>query len=77
MSTINDVVAAALSLPDGERASLAFQLLVSLRNPKAMSEDDAGVFEELERRSAACDRGEVTTSSWEEIAERVRAAVIR
>jgi hypothetical protein len=34
MSTITDVVAAALSLPDDERASLAFQLLISLRNQR-------------------------------------------
>jgi putative addiction module component (TIGR02574 family) len=76
MSTgLPDVFAAALALPEDARASLAFELLGSLRCPTVPSEDDAGFIDELDRRVDAYDRGECTASDWADVDRRMKQAL--
>jgi putative addiction module component (TIGR02574 family) len=70
-----EILTAALSLPDDQRAGLAYKLLQSLKPPGLAGEDDPGLEAELERRVAAYDRGETTASDWQDVSERIRGAL--
>jgi len=73
MSTIaSDLLSAAMSLPESDRASIAYELLHSLKPPGILSEDDPGLLEELERRSAALDRDPSLGIPFEEVDRRIR-----
>lgn len=69
-----DIFVAALTLPDSERADLAFQLLETLRAPAVMSEDGPQFAKELDRRMAnfAADS---TSACIDEVTARVRSAL--
>ena len=54
----------ALALSPAERAELAQRLLASVAPPGALEEGTEALAAELERRSAAYDRGELTASAW-------------
>lgn len=68
---------AALSLPEDERANLAYRLLQSLSPPTGLSEDSAGYDEELERRARAYDEGRTSASDWEAASARLQEALRR
>ncbi len=68
------IFAVALTLPDNERADLAFQLLNSLPVP-GPNERDLQLDGELERRLAEFDSGSSTASSIDEVSERMRSAL--
>lgn len=71
-SSLEDVEAAALQLPRGERARLAEHLLVSLE------EDDeilAAWVEESEQRADAYERGEVETIDVDEAITQARTRI--
>jgi putative addiction module component (TIGR02574 family) len=70
-----NIFAAALTLPDSERANLAFQLLNSLTVPGIASEQDLQLQGELERRLADYDSGITTTSSIDDVSERIRSVL--
>ena len=70
-----NVFDAALGLPDGDRASLAYQLLQSLKPHAVMSEDDPNFVDELERRVAAYERGDSVAADWDDVALRLRHAL--
>ncbi len=66
---------AALTLPDAERASLAYRLLQSLRPPSVVSDGDVGFEAELEKRVADYDAGKREASDWDEVAGRLRKSL--
>jgi len=67
-----EILTAALSLPDGDRAGVAYRLLQSLKPPGVPSEGDPELEAELERRVAAYEAGETSASDWEEVSQRLR-----
>jgi len=72
------LLAAALCLPEHERAEMATKLLESLDGPgenaDEMSVDEAWAIE-IERRCAALDSGEAVTSDWNEFRARIERDV--
>ncbi len=70
-----DILAAALSLPDGERANIAYELLQSLKSPGIMDEDDPGFADELQRRLDAHDADPTQADDWENVSKRIHAAI--
>jgi putative addiction module component (TIGR02574 family) len=71
-----DIFAAALTLPDSERADLAYQLLNSLPPPGILSEDDPRFAEELERRMVDFESGTATASDIDDMTNRIRTALL-
>jgi putative addiction module component (TIGR02574 family) len=69
------ILSAALSLSDDERAGLAFRLLQSLKPAKVLSDEDPAFEGELDRRVDAYEAGETSASDWDEVSERVRDAL--
>jgi len=67
-----EILTAALSLPDGDRAGMAYRLLQSLKPPGVLSDGDPELEGELERRVAAYEAGETSASDWEEVSRRLR-----
>lgn len=70
--TAADLARRGWKLPRNERERLVDALLESLNEP-ASTELDAAWAAEIERRLAACDRGEVTAIPAEEVFARARA----
>jgi putative addiction module component (TIGR02574 family) len=76
MSTdLPNIIDAALNLPDGERAILAFQLLQSLKPVGALSEDDAQFESELHKRLSDYEAGKADAADWDQVSERLRSAL--
>lgn len=74
-SAMPDILAAALALPDGDRAVLAYELLGSLAPDAARNADDPALAVELNRRIAALDAGDVQASDWHDAEQRLRKAL--
>jgi len=74
-SESTQVYSAALSMPEGDRADLAYRLLQSLKAPAVLSEDDQGFDDELERRARAYETGETSASDWDNVSARLRKAL--
>lgn len=73
MSTIAaDLLSTAMSLPDSDRASIAYELLQSLKPSSGVHEGDPGFLDELERRSAAMDRDPSIGIPAEEVDRHIR-----
>jgi putative addiction module component (TIGR02574 family) len=74
MTSPGDLFAAALTLPESERAELAHRLIVSLDEP---SDDPAVVAEEwtaeVGRRLAGIEAGTTTGIPWAEVREQLRS----
>lgn len=68
-----NIVDAALSLSDPERASLAYRLLQSLKPPKLLSDADGHFEAELERRVEDYEAGRTDASDWDDVASRLQA----
>lgn len=73
MSTFEEILSAALSLPPVERAMLADHVLASLDGPN-QKEIDAAWAEEAERRSREIDEGTVDLIDGELGMERLKAS---
>ena len=71
----SQILDAALHLPDDERASLAYQLLQTLKPRGVSSADDAGFEDELERRVNDYEAGKTGASDWDDVARRAEAAL--
>ena len=74
----NDVPAileAALTLPDSDRANIAFQLLSSLQPPGIQNEQDPMLLDEIERRLTNYDTGVTTATSIDDVSKRIRTAI--
>ena len=65
----------ALSLSEGDRAQLAYKLLQSLKPPAALSVEDPGFEDELERRVEAYRTGETSATDWDAVSDRLRQAL--
>ena len=74
MSTIQDILNAAQGLPSGERAQLIYALWDSV-SPEDWAPPSAAWVDEVQRRSAALDDGQMTTSRWSEVRQRTRRKV--
>jgi putative addiction module component (TIGR02574 family) len=61
---------AALTLPDGERAILAAELIDSL-DPAVDADHEAAWGDEIAQRIAALDRGATQTIPWDEVRARI------
>jgi putative addiction module component (TIGR02574 family) len=61
---------AALTLPDSERATIAAELIDSL-DPVIDPNHEAAWSEEIARRIAALDSGEAKTIPWDEVLKRM------
>lgn len=61
---------AALTLSETERAGLAYQLLRSLK-PPAVIDDDPALEAELDRRVDAYESGESGADDWRKASERL------
>lgn len=72
MTTYAEILSAALSLPEQQRTELADVLLASTDVDDAEFEISAEWREEIARRSAAYDRGELKGKPWEQVLEEVR-----
>ncbi len=72
MSTIVDnVLAQALQMPPKERATIAERLLASL-DTVADEEVEKAWQQEVQRRLAEIDNGEVVCLPWEQVLQRLR-----
>lgn len=71
MTTINEILTAAQSLPASERAQLIATLWDSV-SPVDWVPPNSQWITEANRRSDACDAGEMTRSTWAEVRERAR-----
>jgi putative addiction module component (TIGR02574 family) len=74
-NAVPDILAAALSLSDGDRASLAYELLVSLKPPGVMSDNDPRLGEELQHRLDAHAADPSSAMELDEVTRRVRQAL--
>jgi putative addiction module component (TIGR02574 family) len=71
MSTYEEIISAALSLPPGARAMLAEHLLDSL-NGEDQKRIDALWADEIERRIREVDEGKVTPIPGDQVMDRLR-----
>jgi putative addiction module component (TIGR02574 family) len=67
---VENVLREALSLPEIDRAEIAGALLESLE-PSADSDVEAAWRQEVAKRIAVADAGQVPTIPWEEVRERL------
>jgi len=65
----------ALTLPDDQRAELAYRLLQSLKPPGALCGDSPTCETELERRVRAYETGETTADDWANASLRLKQAL--
>jgi putative addiction module component (TIGR02574 family) len=72
MSTYEEIISAAMSLPPGPRAMLAEHLLDSL-NGEEQKRIDALWADEIERRIKEVDEGKVIPIPGDEVMERLRS----
>lgn len=75
MSTVETIAEQALQLSENDRAELAYRLLRSLpREADELTEDEYRKVwgEEIERRLAEVDRGELAEGDWREVIARIR-----
>jgi putative addiction module component (TIGR02574 family) len=72
---VPEILAAALSLPEGDRANIAYELLASLKTTEIWSHDDPEFGEELQRRLDAHERDPSAALDLEDVSQRVRQAL--
>ena len=77
MSTVDEVRVQALGLSSTERATLARDLLLSLESPDFDEDADSAWAAEIEARSAAFARGELTATPWRESVARMKEALVK
>lgn len=69
---VQDLLQKALALPDHDRAELAGSLLASL-DEVADPDVDAAWQQEIARRSAGIQSGQVNTVPWEAVQQKARS----
>ena len=74
MDDAKKFLAAALELPERDRAEIAARLLESLDQDEQEGVEDAWA-REIERRCAALDSGEAVTSDWNEFRARIEREI--
>jgi len=76
MSSLDQILQAALTLPEEDRVQLVDTLIATLEPEDAAPLDDAWIAE-IQRRSREYDSGTVTAIPWEEVKERARQRLRR
>ena len=71
-TSVADLLRLALKLPAGDRLALATELLKSVEGAEEQAWSDSWV-RELDRRTAAVERGEEPLESWETVEANIRA----
>lgn len=74
MRDTEQLLAEVLDLPERDRADVAARILESLEDSHDGDVDEAWA-RELERRSAAVDSGEVVTSDWNVLRQRIEREI--
>jgi len=74
MRDTEQLLAEVLDLPEHDRAEVASRILESLENAPDEGVDEAWA-RELERRGAAVDSGEVVTSDWNVLRQRIEREI--
>ncbi len=76
MSSYPEILSAALNLPPDQRSELAGMLWASMDDSDAIGDDASAISpawrEEIARRSAEYERGEVQGIPWSQVREEVR-----
>ena len=70
------ILAEVLDLPEQDRAEVAARILESLEDIHDHGVDEAWA-RELERRGAAVDSGEVVTSDWNVLRQRIEREILK
>ena len=70
------ILAEVLDLPEDDRADIAARILESLEDIHDHGADEAWS-RELERRSAAVDSGQVATSDWNVLRQRIERDILK
>jgi putative addiction module component (TIGR02574 family) len=73
MAQVGDVLGEALKLPAEERAALAAHLIASLEASEPAEEVERAWADEIQRRVAALDAGNVELIPWEQARARISA----
>jgi putative addiction module component (TIGR02574 family) len=76
MTTVDEILAAAMALPVGDRAELANRLFESVDNAEEFELDEQ-LEQTIRNRLEAYDRGEIEASDWEEVKARIEASFDR
>ena len=71
MQTLQEVMQAAMALPEPDRAELVDSLIATFQPAQAAPLDDAWLAE-IQRRSLEYDQGLVQTIPWEQVKQRAR-----
>lgn len=70
-----DLLSRALALPLDERAEMAAELLASLEEEVPQQQVDAAWADEIQRRVAAARAGELESTDWRVVLDRVEKEV--
>lgn len=73
----DDLLSSALALPPDRRADLVSHLLDSLADARKPTRSDDEIAQEVQRRSAEMDSGEVVGIPWSEVRAELRARISR
>lgn len=71
MQTLQEVMQAALALPEPDRAQLVDSLIATFQPTQAAPLDDAWIAE-IQRRSVEYDQGLVQSIPWEQVKQKAR-----
>jgi putative addiction module component (TIGR02574 family) len=71
MTTVEEILDAAQALPPAERARLIYALWRTV-SPDDWAPPSDDWISEAQRRSEACDAGQMTASPWPEVRQRAR-----
>lgn len=71
MQTLNEIMNAAMALPEDDRVQLVDSLITTLE-PETAAPLDETWLAEIQRRSREYDQGLVQGSPWEQVKERAR-----
>lgn len=71
MTTVQEILNAAQTLPPDERAQLIHMLWDTV-SPEDWAPPDSAWIGEIQRRSEAYDAGQMTASPWSEVRQRAR-----
>ncbi len=78
MSKMDELIALALTLPESDRAELAYMILLSLPSKSDANPDsEAPLAEAIEKRIQAFERGKSEAIPWREAMEKIRQTLIR
>ena len=66
MATVDDVLTAALGLPESDRAEVAVQLFESLPPPPSLAQNEEELAELIRERQKIVEQGDFIAYDWQE-----------